>query len=101
MESVTGLTSLETMHYALNLEKPAFPTVSYTPPEIATIYNSPSRLNSFHGKTIYDGTGVTLAIANAYNYMTSDVDFFWSDYSVTRTGTLTNIPVGGSTNQVD
>jgi subtilase family serine protease len=101
VESLTGLTSLETMHHASNFERLALETVTYTPPEIATIYNFPSHLNTFHGKTIYDGTGVTIAIAAAYTYLTSDVDYFWTYFSaINRTGTLTNICVNGCTSQL-
>jgi kumamolisin len=102
VESVTGLTSLETMHQASNFEPVPPSTVIYTPPELATIYNFPSRLDTFHGKTIYDGTGETIAIATAYTYLTSDVDYFWTYYTaIKRTGTLTNICVNGCTSQLD
>jgi subtilase family serine protease len=95
VESVTGLTSLETMHHASNFERSPAATISYTPLEIATIYNFPSSLNTFHGKTIYDGTGVTIALATADAYLTSDVDYFWTYYAIQRTGSLTNICVNG------
>ncbi len=102
VESVTGLSSLETMHHAADFEAVPASTVTYTPPEIASIYNFPSRLNTFHGKTIYDGTGETIAIATAYTYLTSDVDYFWTYYSaINRTGTLTNICVNGCTSTLD
>lgn len=78
VESVSGLSSLETMHPASNFEKAApASAITYTPWEIATIYNFPSRLNTFHSKTIYDGTGMTIAIAAAFTYLTSDVGYFW------------------------
>jgi kumamolisin len=102
VESVTGLSSLETMHHAADFEAVPASTVTYTPLEIASIYNFPSRLNTFHGKTIYDGTGETIAIATAYTYLTSDVDYFWTYYSaISRTGTLTNICVNGCTSTLD
>ena len=103
VESVTGLSSLETMHHGSNSEKLAPASeVTYTPLEIASIYNFPSRLNTFHGKTIYDGTGETIAIATAYTYLTSDVDYFWTYYyQIERTGTLTNICVNGCTSTLD
>lgn len=62
VESITGLSSLETMHHASNFEESPAAAVTYTPLEIATIYNFPSSLNMFHGKTFYDGTGVTIAL---------------------------------------
>jgi kumamolisin len=102
VESVTGLTSLETMHHASNFAPVPASTITYTPLEIASIYNFPSRLNTFHGKTIYDGTGETIAIATAYTYLTSDVDYFWTYYSaINRTGNLTNICVNGCTCTLD
>jgi subtilase family serine protease len=101
-ESVTGLSSLETMHHASNFQPSPAAVVVYTPWEIATIYNFPSLVNEYHGKTTYDGTGVTIAIATAYTYLTSDVDYFWSSYyQIDRTGTLTNICVNGCTSQLD
>ena len=102
VESVAGLSSLETMHHAPNFQPSPAAVVVYTPWEIATIYNFPSRLNTFHGKTIYDGTGETIAIATAYTYLTSDVDYFWTYYyQIDRTGTLTNICVNGCTSTLD
>ena len=101
VESVTGLSSLETMHHASNFEPVPASAVIYTPLEIASIYNFPSPLNTFHGKTIYDGTGETIAIAIAYTYLTSDVDYFWTYFAINRTGTLTNICVNGCTSTLD
>ncbi len=102
VESVTGLTSLETMHHASNFEPSPAATVSYTPLEIASIYNFPSRLNTFHGKTIYDGAGITIAIAIFDTYLASDVDYFWTYYyQINRTGTLTNICVNGCTSTLN
>ena len=102
VESVTGLTSLETMHHASEFEESPAATIVYTPLEIATIYNFPSRLNTFHGKTIYDGKGITIAIATAYTYLTSDVDYFWTYYTaIKRTGTVSNVCVNGCTSTLD
>jgi subtilase family serine protease len=102
VESVTGLSSLETMHHASNFEESPAAAVTYTPLEIATIYNFPNRLNTFHGKTIYDGTGVTIAVATAYTYLTSDVDYFWTYFTaINRTGTLTNICVNSCTSELN
>jgi len=103
VESVAGLSSLETMHHGSNFNKPVpVSGIFYTPLQIATIYNFPSRLNTFHGKTIYDGTGITIAIATAYTYLTSDVDYFWTYFTaINRTGTLTNICVDGCTSTLD
>jgi kumamolisin len=96
VESVAGLTSLETMHHASHFEPVPASTVEYTPLQIASIYNFPSRLNTFHGKTIYDGTGETIAISSGFTYLTSDADYFWTYYyQIERTGTLTNICVNG------
>jgi len=102
VESVTGLSSLETMHHASNFAPVPASEVTYTPLQIASMYNFPSRLNAFHGKTIYDGTGITIAIETAYTYQTSDVDYFWTYFTaINRTGTLTNICVNGCTTQLD
>ena len=104
VQSVTGMDS--TQHFDSRPMIHDTPTVGsniiYTPPEIATIYNFPSRLNTFHGKVIYDGTGMTIAIATAFTYLGSDIDYFWTYFSpIQRTGTVTNICVNGCTSQLD
>ena len=101
IESVMGLTSLEAMHHASNSERLPAAAVTYSPLQTATIYNFPSSLNTFHGKTIYDGTGITIAIATADEYLTSDVDYFWKYFSINRTGTLTNKCVEGCPTVID
>jgi kumamolisin len=102
VESVAGFSSLETMHHASNFKQGPATAIFYTPLQMAAIYNFPSRLNAFHGKTIYDGTGVTIAIATAYTYLASDVDYFWTYfYQIGRTGALTNICVDGCTGTLD
>ena len=101
IESVMGLTSLEAMHHSSNFEKQPSTPVVYSPLNTATIYNFPSSLNTFHGRTIYDGTGITIAIATADEYLTSDVDYFWTHFSINRTGTLTNKCVEGCPTVID
>jgi kumamolisin len=72
--------------------------VTYTPAQLATAYNFPNLNNAFHGTTTYDGKGGTIAIATAYAYTASDLDYFLQFFNVTRTGSVTIIPInGGST----
>jgi len=100
VESVVGLSSLETFH-ANSHARPGTERQSsgviYTPSQLATAYNFPNSNNTSHG-TAYDGTGVTIAVATAFAYTQSDLNFFWSYYGISRTGSLTVVPVnGGST----
>jgi kumamolisin len=101
VESVTGLSSLETFHASSHGQPAAIRSASdlyYSPFQLASAYELPNLNNAYHGTTTYDGTGVTIAIATSYAYTQSDPDFFWSYYAITRTGSLTVVPVnGGST----
>jgi kumamolisin len=103
VQSISGLSSIDRA-YSMAKIQPLGATVLayYTPWQIATAYNFPSRLNKVHGTTTYDGAGITIAIATVYNYQTSDVDFFWNYFTaIKRTGSTTIVPVGGGSTTVN
>lgn len=65
-----------------------------TPQQVASAYNFPNG-NNAHALTQYSGKGYRIAIATAYTYKQNDVDEYWKQFGIKRTGTVTNIPVGG------
>ncbi len=100
--SVTGLTSLDRFHGNLRANDQADATqVIYTPQQIATAYNFPNVIDKYHGETIYSGKGEKIAIATAYVYKTSDIDYFWKYLGITRTGSVSLVHVNGSTDVTD
>jgi kumamolisin len=101
VESVFGLSSFDAFHpasHAQRVDSLSSTQISYAPAQLATAYNFPNLNNASHGATTYDGTGATIAIATAYAYTASDLDYFLQYYEITRTGAITIVPVnGGST----
>ncbi len=61
---------------------------------MANVYNFPNTLNR-GAKVNYDGTGRKVAIATAYTYNQADVDNYWKQYGIVRTGTIRNIYIKG------
>jgi kumamolisin len=99
VQSVMGLTSISNIRSMAHANvQPQAPSVVYTPANIATAYNFPNANNTRigSGKT-YSGKGVKLAIATAFVYDPVDVNTFWQQFHITRTGTIRNIPVVAST----
>ncbi len=70
------------------------------PKDVANVYNFPNALNR-SAKVNYDGTGRKVAIATAYTYNQSDVDNYWKQYGIVRTGTIRNIYIKGQATQAD
>lgn len=71
-----------------------------SPKDVAAVYNYPNA-NNRAATVKYDGTGRKVAIATAYTYNQSDVDNYWKQYGITRTGTIRNIYIKGQSNQAD
>ena len=67
----------------------------FSPQDIARIYGFPSVHNP-DAKVKLTGAGKTIAIATAYTYDPKDVQAFWKQYGITRSGKLVNIYVGGT-----
>lgn len=66
----------------------------FGPLDIETAYNEPVHVN--HATS---GSGVTLAIETAYDYLDNDVQTYWASYGVHRTGYLLRAVVGDPVNQ--
>ena len=66
----------------------------YGPYQLATAYNYPN-INNLNAGKIYSGRGVTVAIATAQSYNCSDVTGYWNHYGIIRTGSITNVAIGG------
>jgi subtilase family serine protease len=92
-----GLSSLENRH-SMVVPGALAPTVIFTPQQIAKAYNYPNVLTK-PIKPPYDGSGVTIAIATAFSFASSDVDFFWQYLKIVRTGAVTTVPVNGGSSQ--
>ena len=88
VRSVNGFTD-----YSTRGANPAWPlgAPGIGPVQIETAYDEPIAVNPH-----MNGSGTTIAIATAGDYFDSDVAGYWSTYGVTRTGSLTRIPVSGS-----
>jgi kumamolisin len=101
VESVFGLSSFEVFnpnYRAQRIDSLLTSQLTYTPAQLATAYNFPNLNNAFHGITTYDGTGATIAIATAYAYTASDLDYFLQYFKINRTGSIGIISInGGST----
>ena len=104
VQSVIGLDSMSKVHQLAQsqpLSSASTPLAIYTPRQIATAYSFPNVNNLYNDGSTYSGKGITLAIVPAISYASTDVDFFWEYYGITRTGSLTNIPVNGGSSVVD
>jgi len=89
IRSVTGFTNFGTA-----VAQPPWPlgVPGLSPKQVQTAYDEPIAVNPQ-----LTGSGTTIAIATAGDYLDSDVQGFWSTFGVSRTGSLTRIPVMGST----
>jgi subtilase family serine protease len=97
VRSIGGLSSLENQH-SMTIRPTSTPPVIFTPQQIAKAYNYPNVLTK-PIKPPYDGSGVTIAIATAFSFASSDVDFFWQYLKIVRTGAVTTVPVNGGSSQ--
>ena len=80
-----------------NQPKPQSGPSGLSPQQVATVYNHPNA-NNAAAATRYSGAGHTVGIATAYSYHKSDVDGYWQQYGINRTGKVTNVNIGGNTN---
>jgi subtilase family serine protease len=101
VQSVIGLTSFDAPRRSSATATQSQPLVSYTPPQIATAYNFPNQNNGNPPRTIYSGRGVTIAVGTFFNFEPSDVEFFWQYFAISRTGSVTYIPVNGGSTVID
>ncbi|HEY9774718.1 MAG TPA: S53 family peptidase [Planktothrix sp.] len=104
VQSVSGLNDFSQLHSRMlkSGKQPAKPNVpeGYTPQDIAGAYNFPNA-NNWQSSVKYSGKGHTVAIATVYGYLQSDVDGYWKQFGVARTGTITNVPINGKTKKID
>lgn len=73
----------------------------HSPKDVATAYDLPNENNKNAVTNKYSGKGVTIAVATAYTYDQADVDAFWNQFGIKRTGTITNIPVNGTATELN
>jgi kumamolisin len=104
VHSVLGLDSMSKLHSMAQgqpLAATSSGSIIYTPFQIATAYSFPNANNVYTDGAIYSGKGAKLAIVPSVSYSSTDVDFFWQYYGITRSGNLTKIPVNGGSTLVD
>ncbi len=104
VQSVIGLNTLVAYESHVRLPRSPAPKglqPALTPQDIATAYNFPTDNNKNVPAKKYSGKGVTLAIATARGYDRADVEEYWRQHHVTRTGTLTDVAIGGVTNKLE
>ncbi len=90
--------SVNSFHSQVAINKHVAPSGTpngYDPQQIDTVYDYPSPNNNNFPAEKISGRGVTIAIATAQSYSASDVNGFWSQFGIARTGTVTNIHVNG------
>ena len=71
-----------------------------SPQDVATIYDFPNANNS-NATTKLTGKGYTIAIATAHVYDQKDMDEYWKQYGINRTGTIKNIYINGKSTTVN
>ncbi len=73
----------------------------FSPAQIATAYDFPNSNNKKLG-TVYSGKHVTIAIASAENYDMADVQAFWRQFGIDRSGaTIEKICVGNENKKLN
>lgn len=72
----------------------------YTPQDLAQVYNYPNA-NNKNATTTLSGKGVKIAVATAENYDQKDMDEYYKQFGIKRTGQVVNIYVGGNPNKVN
>jgi kumamolisin len=99
VRSVMGLNTFAQFHapprkMKLHGESEPF---GFNPQQIATNYDFPNSNNNAKGGTVYSGKGVTVAIVSAESYNPKDVETYWKQFGIVRTGKVENIPIGNLT----
>lgn len=112
ISSVSGLNTLSRYHPnhtgmvhdllqpSANATKSAPSARLLTPQKIATVYEFPSPLNK-KGSLKYTGKKVTIGIITAHPYLKSDVETYWKEFGITRTGNISEVNVRGKSKHSD
>lgn len=106
VRSVIGLNSFarfeprHKMATSGNQMQPRANPSGYGADDIAKVYDYPNQ-NNPNATTKYSGKGVTAAIATAYGYDKKDVEKYWKQYGIKRSGSLTDVAVNGTTKQLE
>ena len=82
-------------YMVLNRHATAGAPTGLDPQLLGTVYDYPNANNQSNQGHTYSGRGVTIAIATAQTYSSSDVNGFWNQFGIVRTGSITNIPING------
>lgn len=104
VQSVIGLNTLAEFESMLrrspNNPAPKANVSGFTPQDMATVYNYPND-NNKNATTKLTGKGVKIAIATAENYDQKDMDEYYKQFGIKRTGQVVNIYINGNANKVN
>ena len=98
VQSVIGLNTLVAYESHTRMphgRAPAATQATLTPRDIATAYDFPNGNNRHAPAELYSGRGVNLAIATANGYDRGDVETFWREQGISRTGAIIDVPING------
>ena len=104
VESVMGLDTYAEFESRMRAKEPKSAVNAprgFTPQEISKVYEYPNALNPNVKGAALSGKGKTIAVATAYTYDQKDIDEYWKQFNITRTGTLTNVNIGGTATQLN
>jgi kumamolisin len=104
IESVMGLDTYAEFESRMRAKEPhsnATAPRGFSPQEISKVYDYPNTLNPNVKGTALTGKGKTIAVATAYTYDQKDIDAYWKQFNITRTGTLTNEYIGGTATKLN
>jgi kumamolisin len=104
VESVMGLDTIAEFESRLRTKEPratASAPRGFSPQEISKVYDYPNAHNPNVKGTRLSGKGKTIAVATAYTYDQKDIDEYWKQFNIVRTGTLTNEFIGGTATKLN
>lgn len=103
VESVIGLDTFAEFESRMLKEPRSGATAprGFSPQEISSVYQYPNTLNPNVKGTKYSGKGKTIAVATAFTYDQKDIDAYWKHFNIVRTGTLSNVYIGGTATQLN
>jgi subtilase family serine protease len=98
VQSVIGLNTFAAYESHMRVPHGVVPTpvqAPLSPRDVATAYDFPNQNNKIVPVKKYSGKGVNLAIVTANGYDRADVEAYWQQYGIMRSGTITDVPIDG------
>lgn len=76
------------------------PPMGLSPQDVAEVYDYPN-VNNKNATSVLSGKGTTIAIATAHIYDQKDLDEFYKQFKIVRTGKIKNIHINGKSTTVN